>query len=106
MQIFDSYYDPQTAENSVTYLLVNDTPADEKGSNKPQWSRHVGRYVGTFIGSSREVKVSLKNGYLYLNGELRLIETKPDFFITADGDAVIFKDAELSVGNKVYSKRK
>ena len=72
--------------------------------NKPEWSRHVGRYVGTFIGGSSEAKVSLKNGYLYLNGELRLIETKPDFFITADGDAVVFNDERLSVGNKLYSK--
>jgi CubicO group peptidase (beta-lactamase class C family) len=106
VQIFDSYYDPQTAENSVSYLLVNDTPADAKGLIKPQWSRHVGRYVGTFIGGSSEAKVSLKNGYLYLNGQLRLIETKPDFFITADGDAVIFKDERLSVGNKLYFKGK
>jgi hypothetical protein len=26
VRMFDSYYDPQTAENSVIYLLVNDTP--------------------------------------------------------------------------------
>ena len=106
VQIFDPYYDPQTAENSVVYLLVNDTPADAGGSNKPEWSRHVGRYAGTFIGSRSEVKVSSKNGYLYLNGELKLIETKPDFFLTADGDAVIFKNERLSVGNKLYSNRK
>jgi CubicO group peptidase (beta-lactamase class C family) len=105
VRMFDSYYDPQTAENSVIYLLVNDTPADVRGLNKPEWSRHVGRYAGTFIGSSSEIKVSWKNGYLYLNGELKLIETKPDFFITADGDAVIFKNERLSVGNKLYARK-
>jgi hypothetical protein len=76
-----------------------------RGSNKPEWSRHVGRYVGTVIGSSSEVKVSSENGYLYLNGELKLIEAKPDFFITADGDAVVFKDEGLSLGNKLYSRK-
>ena len=106
VQILDSYYDPQKAENSVIYLPVNDTPADARGLNKPEWSQHVGRYAGTFIGGSSEVKVSSENGYLYLNGELRLTETKPDFFITADGDAVLIKDGRLSVGNKLYSKRR
>ena len=105
VRIFDSYYDPQTAENSVIYLLVNDTPADARGLNKPEWSRHIGRYAGTFIGSSSEIKVSRENGYLYLNGELKLIETKPDFFITADGDAVIFKNERVSVGNKLYARK-
>lgn len=105
VRIFDSYYDPQTAENSIIYLLVNDTPADARGLNKPEWSRHVGRYTGTFIGGSSEVRVSSENGYLYLNGELKLIETKPDFFITADRDAVIFKNERVSVGNKLYSRK-
>jgi hypothetical protein len=57
VRISDSYYDPQTAENSVIYLLVNDTPADARGLNT-EWSRHVGRYAGTFFGSSSEIKVS------------------------------------------------
>jgi hypothetical protein len=58
------------------------------------------------IGGNSEVRVSPENGYLYLNGRLKLIEMKPGFFITADGDAVIFEDDELSVGNKLYSQRK
>ena len=106
VQIFDSHYDPQTAENSVINLALNDAPGDGKGLNKPEWSRHVGRYAGTFIGASSEARVSLKNGHLYLNGELRLTETKPDFFSTADGDAVIFTDQRLLIGNKIYSKNK
>ena len=106
MQIFDSHYDPKTAENSVINLALNDAPGDGKGLNKPEWSRHVGRYAGTFIGFSSGAKVSLENGHLYLNGELRLTETKPDFFSTADGDAVIFTDQRLLIGNKVYSKNK
>lgn len=105
MQIVDVYYDPHNAENSVVYLPVNKTPADESGLNKAAWSRHIGKYTGTFIGDNNEVTVSRKNGYLYLNGQLKLTETRPEFFITADGEAVIFKDERLSVGNKLYSKK-
>ena len=90
--IFDPYYDPQTAENSVIYLPVNDTRGAAPGPNKSAWRRHAGKYAGTFIGGSSEVKVSLENGYLYLNDELRLTEARPDFFIAADGEAVIFGD--------------
>lgn len=106
VQIIDDYYDPQTAETSVIYLPVNDTPTDARGSNKPEWSRLVGKYAGTFFGSASEAKVSLENGYLYSNGELRLAEIKPDSFIRADGEAVIFKDEQLSVGNKIYVRKK
>jgi CubicO group peptidase (beta-lactamase class C family) len=106
VQISDSYYDVQTAENSVIYLAINETPADPRGLNKPEWSRRVGKYTGIFIGGGIEVNVSLKNGHLHLNDELRLTELKPDFFTTADGDAVIFKGEQLSVGNILYSKKK
>ncbi|HEV2803051.1 MAG TPA: serine hydrolase domain-containing protein [Pyrinomonadaceae bacterium] len=106
VQVLDSYYDPQAAENSVMYLPVNDTPTDTTGLNKPEWSRRVGKYTGTFIGGTSEAKVSLENGYLYLNGELKLAERTPDFFIAADGEAVIFKDEQLSVGNKLYVRKK
>lgn len=106
VQIFDDFYDPQTAENSVVYLPVNDTPADARGSNKSEWSRRVGKYTGTFIGASSEAKISTENGHLYLNGELKLTEIKPDSFITGDGEALIFKHEQLSVGNKLYAGKK
>jgi len=103
--IVDPYYDPQTAENSVIYLPVNDTPGAAPGPNKSAWRRHAGKYAGTFIGGSSEVKVSLENGYLYLNAELRLAEAGLDFFIAADGEAVICSDERLSVGNKLYARK-
>jgi CubicO group peptidase (beta-lactamase class C family) len=103
--IFDPYYDPQTAENSAIYLPLNDTPGAAPGPNKSAWRRHTGKYAGTFIGGSSEVKVSLENGYLYLNDELRLAESSPEFFIAADGEAVIFADERLSAGNKLYAKK-
>jgi hypothetical protein len=105
VQIIDDYYDPQTAETSVLFLPINDAPADARGLNKPEWSRLVGKYAGTFIGGASEAKVSLENGYLYLNGELKLTEIKPNFF-AAEGEAVIFNDEQLSVGNKIYVRKK
>ena len=106
VQIFDPHYDPQTAENSVISLARNDGPTDGKGLYKPEWSQYVGKYTGTFIGANSVNKVSLENGHLYLNGELRLTENKPGFFTTADGDPVIFADQQLLVGNKAYSRNK
>jgi hypothetical protein len=76
------------------------------GSNKSVWPRHAGKYTGTFLGGRSEVKVSLEKGYFYLNAELRLAETGSDFFITADSEAIIFSDERLSVGNRLYSKKK
>jgi hypothetical protein len=103
--ISDSYYDPQTAENSAIYLPINNSPGDPHGPNKSAWRQYAGKYAGTFIGGSSEVKVSLENGYLYLNDELRLAEAGPDFFVAADGEAVLFSNERLSVGNKLYSKK-
>jgi len=104
--IVDPYYDPQTAENSAIYLPINDTPGAPPGPNKSAWPRHAGKYTGTFLGGTSEVRVSLEKGYLYLNDELRLAETGSDFFIAADGEAIIFSDERLSVGNRLYSKKK
>jgi CubicO group peptidase (beta-lactamase class C family) len=105
VQIIDGYYDPQTAENSVTYLPVNDTPADTQGLRKSEWSRLTGKYAGTFIGENSEVKVSLVNGHLYLNDKLKLRESLSNSFICADGEAVIFKGEQILVGNKLYLRK-
>ena len=106
MLIVDPYYDSQTAENSAVYLPFNDTPGAAPGPNKSALSLHTGKYAGTFIGGVSEVRVSLKNGYLYLNDELKLTETGPDFFITADGEAVVFSEERLSVDNRLYSRKR
>ena len=105
VQIIDGYYDPQTAENSVVYLPVNDTPMDAQGLRKSEWSRLTGKYAGTFIGVNSEVKVSLVNGHLYLNDKLKLKESLSNSFVSADGEAVIFSGKQLSVGNKLYLRK-
>ena len=45
--------DPQTAENSVIYLPVNDTRDASPGPNKSAWRKHAGKYAGTFIGGKQ-----------------------------------------------------
>ena len=105
VRIVDPYYDPQTAENSILHLPLNDSPADSHGPNKDGWRRLTGRYNGSFIGLPSEARISVEKGNLYLNGELKLIELKPDFFIAADGEEVIFRGEQLSVGNKTYPKK-
>ena len=88
-----------------TYLPVNDTPSDAQGLRKTEWSRLAGKYAGTFIGASSEVKVSLANDHLYLNDKLRLRESSDNFFVLADGEPVIFKGDQVSVGNKLYFRK-
>jgi CubicO group peptidase (beta-lactamase class C family) len=106
VRVFDPYYDPSSMENGVTYLPINDTPADERGANKREWAQHVGKYIGTFTGESTEVRISLRDGYLYLNNELKLTEQTSGLFFTVDGEAAVFKNGSLLSGNKFYLKKK
>src|SRR5262245_46230601 len=50
--------------------------------------------------------VMIKNGYLYLEGwgGLKLTEYKPGLFFTADGEAVIFQNDRMFLGNRPYLK--
>src|SRR5829696_2479973 len=72
VRIVDPYYDPQTAENSMLYLPLNDGPADPRGPNKEGWRQLTGRYTGSFMGLPSEARISVEKGSLYLNGELKL----------------------------------
>ena len=104
--ITDPNYDPQTAENSVLFLAANDSPSDRKGPDKPGWRSRAGNYTGTFIGAPSHARISMRNGYLYLDEQVKLSEFESDYFTTADGDAVTFQGPRLSVGNLAYEKRK
>jgi CubicO group peptidase (beta-lactamase class C family) len=100
----DPYYDPSTAENSVLFLPFNH--AGGRGPNEREWARYEGKYAGAFMGGPAAAEISLKDGFLFLNGGLRLTEHAPDLFFTADGDAVIFKGDRLTVGNKPFLKKR
>jgi len=104
VRIVDPGYDVATAENSVIYLARNDAPADARGPNRPEWPGLTGRYVGTFVGAPTEAKLTLKNGYLYLNGTLKLTTLEPGRFATADNEEVRVDGQALFVGNKRYSR--
>jgi CubicO group peptidase (beta-lactamase class C family) len=104
VRIRDPYYDPSSAENSVLYLPFNHGRG--RGPGKREWARYTGRYAGTFIGEAAEVEVSADDGFLFLNGVLRLTEHAPDIFLTADGEAVIFEGDRLTAGNKPFLKKK
>ncbi len=105
VRITDPYYDPSSAENSVTYLPINDAHGEEEGANKREWRQFVGKYAGSFIGESTEATVSIKNGHLYLNNELKLTQQDASLFFTADGEAVIFDKGGLVAGSRPFVKK-
>ncbi len=49
--------------------------------------------------------MAVKNGRLYLNDRLKLTEVGPDLFVTADGEDVAFRGGQLSLGNRLYTRR-
>jgi hypothetical protein len=46
----------------------------------------------------------LKNGYLYLNGTLKLTAVEPGRFVTADNEEVRVDGKELCAGNRRYTR--
>lgn len=104
VRIVEPGYDVATVENSVLYLARNDGPADPRGPGRPEWASVTGRYAGTFIGEDTEAALALKNGYLYLNGTLKLTAVEPGRFVTADNEEVRVDGKELWVGNRRYTR--
>ena len=91
-------------DNGVSFLLPNDSPRDPVGPAKPEWARFVGVYLARAYGLDDEVRVELKNGHLYWNGRLKLIEYRPGLFFTADGDSVQFTEGKVGFANKDYRR--
>ena len=92
--------------NFVDVFLLNDQPNDPPGPNRPEWSEYVGQYQGPAFGIKYTTKIYLKNGYLYSsrgNGT-KLTEYQPGLFFTADGEAVIFENGRMSLGNRPVVK--
>ncbi|UCE07313.1 MAG: beta-lactamase family protein [bacterium] len=73
--------------NGVTFDY-NDGPHDKRGPNKKEWKNYMGQYSLVSWGQKVEVlKVSKKNGYLYLD-RLRLEEYQPGLFFSSTGEAL------------------
>ena len=98
VQIFGLY--------SVEYLPVSERLDDEAGPNKLEWQEYLGEYTSKSFGNI--VKVVIEHGYLYLSGwqgGLRLTEYGPGLFFTADGEAVLFQNGRMSLGNRPFQKK-
>jgi len=104
VRITDPGYDVATSENSVLYLARNDGPTDPRGPNRPEWAALTGRYEGTFIGAPTSAELSVRNGYLYLNRSLKLIELEAGRFTTADNEDVHADGRALIAGNRRYTR--
>jgi hypothetical protein len=48
--------------------------------------------------------ITQKNGYLYWNDKLKLIEYQPGLFFTADGDSVQLGVDALEYGNRHFRR--
>jgi len=73
--------------NGVTFDY-NDRPHDKRGPNKKEWNDYIGQYSLPTWGQKVELlKVSKKNGYLYLD-KLRLEEYQPGLFFSSTGEAL------------------
>jgi hypothetical protein len=73
--------------NGVTFDY-NDGPHDKRGPNKKEWNDYIGQYSLSTWGQKVELlKVSKKNGYLYLD-KLRLKEYQPGLFFSSTGEAL------------------
>jgi CubicO group peptidase (beta-lactamase class C family) len=77
----------------------------DKGPDKAAWKRLTGIYTILEDGIVLFVAVSIKKGYLALNGwmgDTLLDEYQPGLFFTADGEAVNFRKDMLIYGNAIH----
>ncbi len=77
----------------------NDGPADPVGPDRAEWSKYTGEYKLMRYGRAVDmVKVSVKNGYLYLDS-WELKEYLPGLFFTAHGEALDLRGDEATYRN-------
>jgi CubicO group peptidase (beta-lactamase class C family) len=75
------------------------------GPDKAAWKRFTGIYTIREDGLFFFAAVSIKNGYLAINGwmgDALLDEYQPGLFFTADGEAVIFRKDTFIYGNAIH----
>jgi hypothetical protein len=91
-------------DNGVAFLVPNDSPSDPSGPAKPEWTPFLGVYRAQTYGQDDEVWCTQKNGHLYWNGQLKLIEYRPGLFFTGDGDSVQFNEDTVDYANRRYRR--
>jgi hypothetical protein len=85
---------PMHFECSVSEQALDrsDSPDDPPGPDKSEWAPYVGRYVIVQWGKPAiDVRITRRNGYLYLNGTRLVVEQEAGLFFTADGEIVDFR---------------
>ena len=90
------------------YCPVSERPDDEAGPSKREWQEYLGEYTAKLAGDTVRVNVVVEHGYLYLSGwqgGLRLTEYGPGLFFAADGEAVLFQNGRMSIGNRPFQKK-
>ena len=93
--------------SSGTYLDYNEGPSDPEGPDKPEWNKYIGSYEYTIYGipaTEKLLRVSKKNGYLYLDN-LKLTEHLPRLFFSSTGEALDLRDKNLSWRNLKLKKK-
>ena len=91
-------------DNGVSFLVPNDSPSDAAGPGKAEWARYVDHYHAKAYGRDDEKAVTQKNGYLYWNDKVKLMEYQPGLFFTADGDSVQFGEDAVDCGNRRFRR--
>jgi hypothetical protein len=87
-------------------MAFNDRPNEPEGPNLPQWKAWTGAYAATAYGQLVTRSLTLRNGYLYWDGSLKLFPYRNDLFFTADGDSVeVQPDGSIMFGNRKFQKR-
>lgn len=90
---------------SGIYIDYNEGPSDPEGPDKPEWNKYIGRYEYTIYGTRKNtLRVSKKNGYLYLDN-LKLKEYLPGLFFSTTGEALDLRGKNLSWKNLKLRKK-
>ncbi len=73
------------------YRAYNDSPEDPPGPDRPEWSEYTGEYEVLWNDEpTGTVRVSVRNGYLYVD-ESKCLEHLPGLFFTNDGETLDFR---------------
>jgi CubicO group peptidase (beta-lactamase class C family) len=91
-------------DNGVSVFVRNDSASDAAGQFRTEWDRYLGAYRARAYGVEDEKSVTRKNGYLYWNDRLKLMEYRPGLFFTADGESVEFGRDGVDYGNRHFHR--
>jgi CubicO group peptidase (beta-lactamase class C family) len=89
--------------SGLNYYPLHLSPHDI-GPEKKKWRGFTGIYSVKIFGSIIYYCVTIKAGYLYMQGEGIFREYKPNFFFTSEGEAVIFGGNSMNYANILLTK--